>query len=83
MKRSTIQASIERARAEDRPSILQLLSAVAAGDLVQPLLFGVAATDRIVLVATATVLLIATVAATLVPIQLATHTNPLVVLRDE
>ena len=52
-------------------------------DLVRPLLFGVAPTDGLVLVATAAVLLLATVAATLIPIRLATRTNPLLVLRDE
>lgn len=63
--------------------LLGLCAAVAAGDLVQPLLFGVAPTDRLVLVATAAVSLVATVAATVVPIQVAMHTNPLLVLRDE
>jgi putative ABC transport system permease protein len=63
--------------------LLGLCAAVAAGDLVQPLLFAVAPTDPLVLVATAAALLVATVAATLVPIRLATHTNPLLVLRDE
>jgi ABC-type antimicrobial peptide transport system permease subunit len=63
--------------------LLGLSAAVAAGDLVQPLLFAVAPTDPLVLAATAAVLVVATVAATLVPIRLATHTNPLRVLRDE
>ena len=63
--------------------LIGLCAAVAAGDLVQPLLFAVPPTDPLVLVGTAAALLVATVAATLVPLRLATHTNLLLVLRDD
>jgi putative ABC transport system permease protein len=57
--------------------------AVAIGRLVQPLLFGVAATDPVVLMGTAGSLLTAIVAATLLPTRSATRIDPLLVLRSE
>jgi putative ABC transport system permease protein len=57
--------------------------AVAIGRLVQPLLFGGAATDAVVLIGTAASLLTAILAATLLPTRAATRTDPLLVLRSE
>jgi hypothetical protein len=57
--------------------------ALAIGGLVQPLLFGVTATDPLVLSGTAASLLAAVLAATLLPTRLAAHTDPLRVLRSE
>jgi putative ABC transport system permease protein len=57
--------------------------AVAIGRLVQPLLFGGAATDAVVLIGTAASLLTAILAATLLPTRAATRTDPLLVLRTE
>jgi putative ABC transport system permease protein len=57
--------------------------AVAVGRHVQPLLFGVTATDPLVLAGTGAALLLAVFAATLMPTRLATGTDPLLVLRSE
>ncbi len=62
---------------------LGLVSAVAAGRLIQPLLFDVTATDPLVLVGTATALLAAVFFATLLPTRSATRTDPLLVLRSQ
>jgi putative ABC transport system permease protein len=63
--------------------LLGAAAALAVSRVVQPLLFGVAAADPFVLLGTGAVLLVATVAATLLPTRLATRTNPLLVLRSE
>lgn len=63
--------------------LLGLAATVAAGRLVQPLLFAVTATDPLVLATTTAALLVATIAATVLPTRLAMRTNPLLVLRDE
>jgi putative ABC transport system permease protein len=63
--------------------LLGSAAALAAGRLVQPLLFAVAPTDPLVLIAAAAALLAATAAATVLPTRLATRTDPLLVLRDE
>jgi predicted permease len=58
-------------------------AASLAEPLAEPLLFGVAATDPVVLAGTAVVLLTAVVAAALVPAVLASRTSPMVVMRGE
>jgi putative ABC transport system permease protein len=63
--------------------LLGVAFALAMGRLVQPLLFGVTATDPLVLMGTAASLLLAVFAATLLPTRLATLTDPLLVLRSE
>jgi putative ABC transport system permease protein len=63
--------------------VLGTAAALAVSRVVQPLLFGVRAADPFVLLCTGAVLLVTTVAATLVPTRLATRTNPLLVLRTE
>lgn len=63
--------------------LLGVASALAIGRLVQPFLFGVTATDPLVLVGTASLLLVVVFTATLLPTRLATRTDPLVVLRSE
>ncbi len=62
---------------------LGVAAALAAGRLVQPLLFEVAPTDPLVLLGTAAALVGSTVIATLPPTRLATRTNPLIVLRND
>ena len=57
--------------------------AVTIGRLIQPLLFGVTATDPVVLTGTASLLLAVVVIATLLPTRTATRTDPLLVLRAE
>jgi putative ABC transport system permease protein len=57
--------------------------ALTIGRLVQPLLFGVTATDPLVLIGTASLLLVVVFTATLLPTRLATRTDPLLVLRSE
>lgn len=57
--------------------------ALAIGRLVQPLLFGVTAADPLVLIGTASLLLVVVFTATLLPTRLATRTDPLLVLRSE
>jgi putative ABC transport system permease protein len=51
--------------------------------LVQPVLFGVTATDPVVLIGTAAWLLACVLASTLGPIRVATQTDPMLVLRSE
>ena len=68
---------------ESEVALLGLAATVAAGRLVQPLLFAVTATDPLVLATTTAALLVATIAATALPTRLATRTNPWLVLRDE
>jgi len=63
--------------------LVGMAAARVIGRLVQPLLFGVTATDPLVLVGTGTLLLVAVFTATLLPTRLATRTDPLVVLRSE
>ena len=63
--------------------LLGVVFVLAIGRLVQPLLFGVTATDPAVLVGTAALLLVVVLTATLVPTRLATRTDPLRVLRSE
>ena len=63
--------------------LLGTASALAIGQVVQPLLFGVAATDPLVLIGTASLLLVVVFTATLLPTRLATRTDPLLVLRSE
>jgi putative ABC transport system permease protein len=63
--------------------LLGVVFALAIGRLVQPLLFGVTATDPVVLFGTAALLLVVVLAATLLPTRLATRTDPLRVLRCE
>ena len=63
--------------------LVGLAGATMVGRLVQPLLFGVTATDPLVLSSTGLALLVAIVAATLGPTRSATRTNPLLVLRGE
>jgi ABC-type antimicrobial peptide transport system permease subunit len=63
--------------------LLGVVFALAIGRLVQPLLFGVAATDPVVLFGTAALLLVVVLTATLLPTRLATRTDPLRVLRSE
>jgi predicted permease len=63
--------------------LLGMASALTTGRLVQPLLFGVTATDPLALIGTASLLLVVIFAATLLPTRLATRTDPLVVLRSE
>jgi len=63
--------------------LIGMAAARVIGRLVQPLLFGVTATDPLVLVGTGTLLLVAVFTATLLPTRLATRTDPLVVLRSE
>ena len=60
-----------------------MAAAVAIGRLVQPLLFGVTATDPLVLIGTASLLLVVVFTATLLPTRIATRTDPLLVLRSE
>jgi putative ABC transport system permease protein len=62
--------------------LLGMVAALAAGRLVQPFLFGIAPADPLALIITAALLLMATVAATLLPTRLATRTDPLLVLRS-
>jgi putative ABC transport system permease protein len=62
---------------------LGLASAVAAGRLIEPLLFDVTTTDPAVLVGTAAALLAAVFFATLLPTRTATRTDPLLVLRNQ
>jgi putative ABC transport system permease protein len=62
---------------------LGMASALSLGRVVQPLLFGVNATDPLVLMGTAVALLVAVFAAALLPTRLATHTDPLRALRSE
>jgi predicted permease len=63
--------------------VLGVLGAVAAGRLVQPFLFGVAAAEPAILAATAAMLLVCVVSATLLPTRTAARTDPLRVLRSE
>jgi ABC-type antimicrobial peptide transport system permease subunit len=63
--------------------LLGTASALALGRVVQPLLFGVAASDPLVLSGTASLLLVVIFTATLLPTRLATRTDPLLVLRSE
>jgi putative ABC transport system permease protein len=63
--------------------LIGIAAAAAAGRLLQSLLFGVSATDPLVLSATAATLLAATVAATLLPTRLAARTDPLLVMRSD
>ena len=63
--------------------LLGLASVLALGRLVQPLLFGVTATDPLVLIGTASLLLVVVFIATLLPTRLAARTDPLLVLRSE
>ena len=63
--------------------LIGLAGATMMGRLVQPLLFGVTATDPLVLSSTGLALLVAIVGATLGPTRSATRTNPLLVLRSE
>jgi predicted permease len=58
-------------------------AALAIGRLVQPFLYGVTATDPLVLIVTASLLLVVVFTATLLPTRLATRTDPLLVLRNE
>jgi putative ABC transport system permease protein len=58
-------------------------TSVAVSRLIQPLLFGVSGVDPFVLTGTGAILLMTTVAATLLPTRLATRTDPLRVLRAE
>ena len=64
-------------------TLLGMALALAAGRLVQPLLFGVASSDPRVLVGTAAALLSAVAAATWLPTRAATRTDPLLVIRGE
>ena len=63
--------------------LLGTASALALGRVVQPLLFGVAASDPLVLIGTASLLLVVIFTATLLPTRVATRTDPLLVLRSE
>jgi ABC-type antimicrobial peptide transport system permease subunit len=63
--------------------MLGMAFAVTIGRLIQPLLFGVTATDPVVLMGTASLLLAVVFIATLLPTRTATRTDPLVVLRGE
>ena len=63
--------------------MLGVASVLALGSLVQPFLFGVTATDPLVLAVTGTSLLLSVFAATLGPTRLATRTDPLLVLRSD
>jgi ABC-type antimicrobial peptide transport system permease subunit len=63
--------------------LLGVAFALAIGRLIQPLLFGVIAADPLVLIGTATSLLVAVFGATLPSIRAATRTNPLLVLRSD
>jgi putative ABC transport system permease protein len=62
--------------------LLGTVFALLVGRLVQPLLFGVVASDPVVLVATAAALLISAIVAMVPPARLATRTDPLLVLRE-
>jgi putative ABC transport system permease protein len=57
--------------------------ALAAGRVVQPILFAVSASDPLVLTGTAALLLAAVFAATALPTRTATRTDPLLVLRGD
>jgi predicted lysophospholipase L1 biosynthesis ABC-type transport system permease subunit len=63
--------------------MLGAASVLALGSLVQPFLFGVTATDPLVLAVTGTSLFLSVFAATLGPTRLATRTDPLLVLRSD
>jgi ABC-type antimicrobial peptide transport system permease subunit len=63
--------------------LLGVASVLALGSLVQPFLFGVTATDPLVLVVTAASLLLCVFGATVGPTRLATRTDPLLVLRSD
>jgi putative ABC transport system permease protein len=63
--------------------LLGVLCAVAIGRLLQPLLFGVTATDPLVLAGTAASMLVVVFAATILPTRLATRTDPLLVLQSD
>ena len=63
--------------------LLGMVSALAIGRIVQPFLFGVTATDPLVFIGTASLLLIVVFTATLLPTRLATRTDPLLVLRSD
>ena len=63
--------------------MLGVVSVLALGSVVQPFLFGVTATDPLVLVITATSVLLSVIAATVPPTWLATRTDPLLVLRSD
>jgi putative ABC transport system permease protein len=63
--------------------LVGIAAALAIGRLVQPLLFGVTATDPLVLMGTASLLFVVVFTATLFPTRLATRTDPLLVLRSE
>jgi ABC-type antimicrobial peptide transport system permease subunit len=63
--------------------LLGVVVAVTLGHFIQPLLFGVTAADPLVLGGTATSLLLAVVAATLLPTRTATRTSPSLVLRSD
>jgi ABC-type antimicrobial peptide transport system permease subunit len=63
--------------------LIGITTAAAGGRLLDALLFGVRATDPLVLSATAAVLVIATVIATLLPTRVATSTDPMLVMRSD
>jgi putative ABC transport system permease protein len=63
--------------------LLGVAVAVTLGPFIQPLLFGVTAADPLVWSGTATSLLLAVVAATLLPTRTATRTSPSLVLRSD
>ena len=60
-----------------------LVAAIAAGRMIESLLFEVSATDPLVLAAAAAVILSATLAATIVPTRFATRTDPMLVMRGD
>jgi predicted lysophospholipase L1 biosynthesis ABC-type transport system permease subunit len=63
--------------------MLGMAFSVTVARLIQPLLFGVTATDPVVLIGTASLLLLVVFLATLLPVRLATRTDPLLVLRND
>jgi putative ABC transport system permease protein len=63
--------------------MLGMTAALAAGRLIQPVLFGTTPTDAAVLAAAAAVVLVLTAAATWLPTRQAARIDPLVVLRQE
>jgi len=63
--------------------VLGLAGAIAVGQLLQKLLYGVRATDPGTFAATATVLLLVAVLATCVPARRAMRTDPMAALRTE
>lgn len=63
--------------------LLGVALALAGHRFVQPVLFGVTATDPLVIIGAATLLLTFVLASTVAPVRVATRTDPILVLRSE